>query len=173
LKNTYRILGEITEINIRCNGRNMVTLISTNDLNKLLNLDSRWYGHIDNLSGKVYCRGNVKDKYGNFTNVILHRYLLDIEDSELVSDHVNGNTLDNTQDNLRAVTHKTNMRNRDMNKPVVRKRGDSYALIDGETGSVIDSGFISKNIALKWSAIYSMGFYPERTHFSDYDRIFK
>jgi hypothetical protein len=43
--------------------------------------------------------------------IYMHRFILDIQDTKKVVDHINGNKLDNTKINLRVCTHKENIRN--------------------------------------------------------------
>ena len=49
----------------------------------------------------------------------LHRFILNIENSSIHVDHINGNTLDNRKENLRTATRQENLRNR--NHKVIAK----------------------------------------------------
>lgn len=48
----------------------------------------------------------------NYKITRMHRYILGIKDSAIKVDHINGNTLDNRRENLRASTNAQNLRNR-------------------------------------------------------------
>lgn len=63
----------------------------------------RWFSKIYKLTGKYYAYSHLK---GN-KKILLHRYLLDIDDERLV-DHINGNTLDNRRSNLRIASRLQN-----------------------------------------------------------------
>lgn len=81
------------------------TLVSEEDYPHLSKF--KWY-----LSNN-YVQGGIKGKVWR-----LHRYIMIIllGNKDLTSrnfiDHINGNTLDNTRENLRVVTHSENMRNK-------------------------------------------------------------
>ena len=61
--------------------------------------DTNWY-----FNGRYAAR-----RYKNKTQ-LLHRYLMNASDT-MVVDHINGNTLDNRQSNLRVVTQSENLFN--------------------------------------------------------------
>ena len=62
--------------------------------------------HLHISRGKAYIE-IYKDKKSHK----LHRVIMNAKDGDIV-DHINGNTLDNTKQNLRFVTHQQNMFNR-------------------------------------------------------------
>lgn len=47
----------------------------------------------------------------NYKRVRLHRFILNIRDSKISIDHIDGNPLNNQKSNLRICNHKQNMRN--------------------------------------------------------------
>lgn len=70
-----------------------------------------------NKSGHVYLQRSVyagkKNGRSTYKTVRLHRELLGLSDGDKrVSDHINGNTLDNRLENLRAVSPSANTSNR-------------------------------------------------------------
>lgn len=69
----------------------------------------RWYAR-RRRNGTYYAvrRGKVGD--GTSKNIYLHRFLLTPADDQEV-DHINGDTLDNRRENLRACTRAQNARN--------------------------------------------------------------
>lgn len=66
---------------------------------------NKWYAYKAPHSKNYYTYAKIDNK-----RVALHRLILDTP-ADLVTDHENGDGLDNRVINLRAVTHKTNMRN--------------------------------------------------------------
>lgn len=58
-----------------------------------------------------------------FKKLYLHRYLLGVNDSSLVVDHINGNPLDNRKANLRACSALENSRNRKKSKGKYKYKG--------------------------------------------------
>ena len=88
-------------------------LIDTEDLGKVL-----MYHWHDN--GKGYARTAFKVA-GKLVHLRMHRYLLNLDDSSLIVDHINHNTLDNRKCNLRVCTRKENGAN--TNKPITNTSG--------------------------------------------------
>jgi hypothetical protein len=99
------------------------TLIDLEDLKKVIKY--KWYCW--DHDGKKYCQGTLE----NGRKIRLHRYVLNLKDvkTDLVVDHINGNSLDNRKSNLRIVTQQENMRNM---KPNEKTKGiREYQLVDG------------------------------------------
>jgi hypothetical protein len=76
------------------------TYVSKRHLNRLLEQDFVWYG-----SSNKYVTGKLKGK-----QIMLHRFLLDAP-NEMLVDHVNHDTYDNTDENIRLVTKAQNSMN--------------------------------------------------------------
>lgn len=95
--NHYKRLGKIT-ILFDCNKK--AFKVSTSTLDKVL---KKTWNVYTTSKGKEY----VKSAKGN---IALHRYLLNAPEGKVV-DHINGNTRDNTLENLRICTHTENMYN--------------------------------------------------------------
>lgn len=61
-------------------------------------------------AAKGLYKGKINGKYKvNFTH--MHRFILRVDDPNLIVDHINGNTLDNRKENLRIANKKENSRN--------------------------------------------------------------
>lgn len=77
--------------------------IDIQDINKCKQIT--W--HYSNSKDIPYICGKVKNK-----NIKLHRYLLNLNNSNYVVDHINRNTLDNRRINLRVADYQENSFNR-------------------------------------------------------------
>ena len=95
--NHYKKLGKIT---VLFDSNKQAFKVSTSTLDKVL---QKTWMVFKTSKGKEYVRSS-KD------NISLHRYLLNAPKDKVV-DHINGNTRDNTLDNLRICTHTENMYN--------------------------------------------------------------
>lgn len=109
MKNEYKISDGLVYVKLdRRNSDSIYAIVSTDQLGKLMQLDSKWRVSFSN--GKPYVSTNVI-KDGKKTTLKLHRFLTNCPDG-LVVDHINGNTLDNTSYNLRVCTQSENGQNR-------------------------------------------------------------
>lgn len=85
--------------------RGLVTLVDKEDFEYL----NQWKWCVNKCGKNFYAlRGVMKNKK-NIT-IYMHRILSNNE-SRLLTDHINGDTLDNRKSNLRICTHKQNSRN--------------------------------------------------------------
>lgn len=62
-----------------------------------------------------YALTNIKIE-GRYTTGRMHRLILEVSDSKLIVDHINGNGLDNRKENLRIVNASENATNVSINK---------------------------------------------------------
>lgn len=109
--NTYKIIGDKTIIYIQNeNGERHKTTIDTKNLPKLLDADYCWHliweKNIQSYYVKTHVYENKKGK-----SIYLAKFLMDCPDNMKV-DHINHNTLLNTEENLRIVTFSENSKNR-------------------------------------------------------------
>lgn len=113
MKNHYWINYDVdlVFVEVKCKGETIVFMASLDKLPKLMAIGNRtWFGHEDK-QGNLYIRYSIKSK-----TILLQRYLMDAVSSDLVVDHINRNTLDNRNENLRIVTRLQNGQNRGINK---------------------------------------------------------
>jgi hypothetical protein len=75
-----------------------------------------WHTHLNNGGGgEPYAFGRIKVA-GKWKSIMLHRYILGIEDPKTQVDHIDRNPLNNTRSNLRTCTHGQNMANKPLYK---------------------------------------------------------
>jgi hypothetical protein len=123
MKNEFEIRGDKVAIFLnRKDGQNIETIVDLVDLNKLKSFDCKWYATTKKNIDSYYVNGSID---GFRKTIYLHRFLMDAPKKFSV-DHINHDTLNNTRNNLRVVTHAENLQNR-----VARK--DGYSGIRGVT----------------------------------------
>lgn len=74
---------------------------------------SRWKWHVL-VGSKVYAMRNSTPSNGKRHHILMHRFILKAPSGKQI-DHINGDSLDNRKKNLRIVTKKQNMWNRNPN----------------------------------------------------------
>lgn len=116
MKNQYRIEGDVTVLILnRKDGSPLEALISTSDLPKIKELNSKWFAWKNPDTRKFYVVANVKSSDGKWRPIYLHRFIFDFP-PRMVIDHINHNPLDNRRENLRVVSNAENMQNLDPQK---------------------------------------------------------
>jgi hypothetical protein len=113
MKNKYEIRNDVVAVLMpRKDGRVTETLVSLSDLPKLEAFPRSWSAVYKNEKGgkKEYVSARAERGKGNNSRIALHRYLTDAPKG-LVVDHINGNPLDNRQENLRICDQASNMQN--------------------------------------------------------------
>ena len=125
MKNRFEIKGSIAEILLeRKGGSTMKTIINSDDLwiaqgfngmwKAALNrrrFNGRWGEVTDSEGGTFYVQGDSIDNKGKNELLLLHRLITNCP-ADLVVDHKDHNTMNNTRNNLRNVTEAVNSQNR-------------------------------------------------------------
>jgi hypothetical protein len=111
--NNYEVVNDVAVLKIFCKNQILNTTIDIEDLQKLIDLNIRWYGSYKKKAhGGYYAQGNMKIN-GRKRVVYLATFLLDLIDKNTYHiDHKNSDTLDNRKSNLRKATIGENIRNR-------------------------------------------------------------
>lgn len=108
MKNRYEIRGEEIILFLdKRDGSVMETKVSLDKLPRLLSFTNKWGSHL--VQGKWYVKASKPGTIGG--KVDLHRFITDAPKGTKV-DHVNGDTLDNTNHNLNIVEDSENGQNR-------------------------------------------------------------
>lgn len=111
MKNDYEIRGDVTAIIINSPKYGIIeTLISTNKLDRVKEFRNTWVVNFDSKMNTFYVQGSLyADK--ERTLIILHRWITEAPKG-MVVDHINHQTLDNRDDNLRIVAQSENCQNK-------------------------------------------------------------
>lgn len=135
MNNRYTIKEDLVIIYLdKKDGSVIETLISKSELDRLMTYDVKWYAHFDPKMNQYYVTGYLKGTGRKGTRLKLHRIIANAQDGYLV-DHINHDTLNNTNENLRIVSSSGNQRNRRKSKnntsgiPNVRLRGKRWQVI--------------------------------------------
>jgi|SRR5690625_3184862 len=111
MKNDFKTFGDTTVIYLRRrNGEIIETSVDTSDLKLLSKVKYRWFAQWDTHTKSFYVRASDKNADGSWGALLLHRYLTSCPE-DLQVDHINHDTLNNKQENLRIVTLAENLQN--------------------------------------------------------------
>jgi hypothetical protein len=112
VKNEYEIRGKVTAIIITSKKHGRIeTLINTRKLEKAKEFPYRWGITQDKNTHSMYVVGTILGANKKRITTRLHRWITNAPEG-LVVDHINHNTLDNTDENLRVLTAAENGQNR-------------------------------------------------------------
>src|SRR6185503_9159800 len=92
--------------------RNKVALVDDADYESLSR--HKWYAHIANKSGSTWyaLRMDYSLGRGKGRQIWMHRQILGLADRSMITDHIDGNGLNNQRSNIRACTYLDNNHNR-------------------------------------------------------------
>ncbi len=123
MENNYKIKDDEVYVFIKSPDGLVEFIIDLDRLNKLKELKvNRWVASETRQPGKYYVKGHLS-KIGS---KYLHRLLFDVPEG-MVVDHIDGNPLNNKENNIRIVTTSENNRN------IRRRRGRDKDLPIGVT----------------------------------------
>jgi len=114
--NNYKKIGNLTEIYITQRDlTEHIVLIDTKKLRKLMDFGHRWHvqWHDDTQTYYAHCtvyRGTIEGK-PTYENVTMQTVLFECDVFEML-DHINHNTLDNREQNIRKSLRHQNLKNR-------------------------------------------------------------
>jgi len=140
--NKYIVEGNITKIILnRRKGKDLVTVIDTEDLQKLIEYNHTWYASYHDKVKGYYAHTTIslgkingKNKYGAIS---LQVFLANPEqDKKIRVDHQNYKTLDNRKKNLRTSLHEENSKHRN-GKNKNNKSGYRNVILDKKSGKYI------------------------------------
>jgi len=108
--NEYIIEEDYIKIKLNCRNQIFWTIIDKKFLQNLINLKYRWYARYHKNINNYYAQCNIY-KNGKHSVITLHQFILNYF-GELDIDHVNNNSLDNRELNLRIIKRDNNTQNR-------------------------------------------------------------
>lgn len=116
LKNDYKIKGEKLIIYLnRRNGDVLETVTDLKFLDKLMLLNVKWYAKWKDSTQSFYVQASqyfgIVDGKPKRKNIYLHKYILDSPTDEFI-DHIEHDTLNNCEANLRSRNNHQNILNR-------------------------------------------------------------
>lgn len=167
-RNTFKIDGDVCTIFLkRKNGEIVKTIIDSKNL-FVLNI-ARWFAWYSPSTKTYYVQGNIKEN-GKHKVVYLHR-IIKGSPKGLSIDHINHNTLDNRECNLRAITTEKNCQNR------VKHSLDAYKLKKEDVKYILESKLSDYELANKFNVTAALiwntrhnkcyrGYYPEIKRFA-------
>lgn len=88
----------------KCGTPDRIVIVDDEDYEKVIQYP--WY-----CDGQGYAIHRIKDNTGHVTTIWMHRFIIDTPKG-FVTDHINGNRLDNRRSNLRICNHQQNQSNR-------------------------------------------------------------
>jgi hypothetical protein len=103
-----------------------------------------WYA-LDDKRGHVYAVTNIRRRDGRYRNILMHRLIMKARKGQLV-DHIDGNTLNNTRENLRICSHSENQWNSNLSWGKSKYRGVTWCKHHGKWRARI--GFHGEKICI-------------------------
>jgi len=144
---------------------------------KVASVDEEYYERL--ILNKVYLNEEKEKKHtfknGKGVTTLLHREILSVPKG-LMTDHINGNALDNRKSNLRIVSNAQNQANRNLSKNntsgykgVGKTKNGTYSanigvMVDGKSKRLYLGTFLTKEEAAKVyndAALYYHGCYAK------------
>lgn len=116
--NNYKIIDNEVFIEIRNIKRKVIleTVIDSNKLEDLLNLNISWSAFFDKGTNKYYVYGTlyygIKNGKPKYKRIQLHRFLMNEHNPKILIDHIDRNPLNNKIENLRRANNSENSKNR-------------------------------------------------------------
>jgi hypothetical protein len=112
MKNKYEVRGDITAIFINSPKHgDLETIISTAKLEVALSFPNTWYARYEPKTNSFYAVGNMTIEKNKRRTFGLHQWVMS-RPKNMVIDHLNHETLNNLDENLRVVTKAQNSQNR-------------------------------------------------------------
>lgn len=136
----------------RKNDESVWALIDLDDLERVKNFPYTWSAKYDPALDKyyvestMYCVGEDGKKHGKC--VKLHKFIMNVEGTEVVVDHINHDTLDNRKENLRNIPWHKNSINRKSRNSNNRSGYRNVAWISSENAWVVQLSINGKNTRL-------------------------
>lgn len=112
VKREFKLLGDVTELKINCKYGEFVIIFDTKFLPIIEN--KPWTLKKNNENQYYACYSDYST-YKTYKRIFMHRLIANTP-SDRITDHINRNTLDNRECNLKVCTHRENMQNRCNNK---------------------------------------------------------
>jgi hypothetical protein len=112
MRNKYEIVEDKVKIYLTtgADGEKLFTWISLKQFDRVNEYKGTWRAQYNHTSRSYYVIGQIW-KNGKNKKIYMHRWIMKPDKDQLV-DHINNDTLDNTEENLRIANRFENMQNR-------------------------------------------------------------
>lgn len=168
-RNSFEEVGESITVKTYSIGKEYSFIIDKEDWDRIKNM--KWTPTHSKRNKKKYIRAEKRQAgKKNRKTILLHRFIMGVDDSNIYVDHINGNTLDNRKENLRLVNSNRNTWNVHDSRirGVYRKHKKWVSYIGHNKKKIFLGSFIKREDAIITRVINELKFYGKYSPFFNY-----